>query len=102
MTSSLDGHIGFWDTKGAKNVKHLDLVWKPFLRVPLSAADNSFDYGLLGVSLRPPNGLKPDGAVKDKEKEKGGDSGKEPWISSKFFASTEVVIMHFGIILLVY
>jgi hypothetical protein len=30
----------------------LDLVWKPFLRVPLSAMDNTFDYGLTKATIR--------------------------------------------------
>jgi WD40 repeat protein len=51
VTASLDGQVCFWDTR-KKDLKSLDLVWKPFLRVPLSAMDNTFDYGLMKVSLK--------------------------------------------------
>lgn len=51
VTTSLDGQVFFWDTRFKKELKLLDLTWKPFLRVPLSAADNTFDYGLTHISL---------------------------------------------------
>ncbi|RKO93616.1 WD40-repeat-containing domain protein, partial [Blyttiomyces helicus] len=51
VTTSLDGQVAFWDTKYKKELKALDLVWKPFQRVPLSAMDNTFDYGLTKISI---------------------------------------------------
>ncbi|KAJ3118520.1 WD repeat-containing protein 63 [Phlyctochytrium bullatum] len=54
VTCSSDGQVFFWDTRSKKDLKSLDLLWKPFLRVPLSAMDNTFDYGLAKASIRPP------------------------------------------------
>lgn len=50
----------YWDLRGNRGTlgEHkpflgvLDLVWKPFLRVPLSAMDNTFDYGLTKATIR--------------------------------------------------
>jgi WD40 repeat protein len=54
VTASLDGYLYFWDLRFKKDLKSLDLAWKPFLRVPLGAADGSQDYGLtkLGLDLK--------------------------------------------------
>ncbi|KAJ3331023.1 WD repeat-containing protein 63 [Blyttiomyces sp. JEL0837] len=95
VTCSMDGQVCFWDTRNKKDVKALDLTWKPFLRVPLSAMDNTFDYGLTKVSLKAPlaeryvsetNLAKTPEKTPD-SKEKGGE--KESPFSSKFFCATE-------------
>ncbi|KAI9089425.1 WD40-repeat-containing domain protein [Phlyctochytrium arcticum] len=52
LTASLDGTVAFWDTRSKKDPRQLDLVWRPFLRVPLSAMDNTFDYSLSKVCFR--------------------------------------------------
>jgi WD40 repeat protein len=33
MTASLDGNVFIWDLRYRKEMKALDLVWKPFVRV---------------------------------------------------------------------
>ncbi|KAJ3389303.1 WD repeat-containing protein 63 [Lobulomyces angularis] len=52
ITASLDGTVFYWDTRYKKELKALDLAWKPFLRIPLSAMDNTFDYGLTKITIR--------------------------------------------------
>ncbi len=52
VTSSLDGTVAFWDLRFKKDWKSLDLAWRPFVRVPISAMDNSYDYSVTRVSLR--------------------------------------------------
>lgn len=52
VTSSLDGTIAFWDLRFKKDWKSLDLAWRPFIRVPISAMDNSYDYSVTKVSLQ--------------------------------------------------
>ncbi|KAJ1559288.1 WD repeat-containing protein 63 [Cladochytrium tenue] len=93
VTCSLDGQVAFWDTRGKRDLRQLDLVWKPFLRVPLSSVDNTFDYGLMKVSLHPPNSTRGEASTesdKPQSREKTAEKGKEPLVSSKFFVGTEV------------
>lgn len=52
VTSSLDGTIAFWDLRFKKDWKSLDLAWRPFIRVPITSMDNSFDYSVTRVNLR--------------------------------------------------
>jgi len=52
VTGSLDGTIAFWDLRFKKDWKSLDLAWRPFLRIPITAMDNSFDYSVTRVSLK--------------------------------------------------
>lgn len=52
ITASLDGSSFVWDLRYKKDLKALDLVWKPFLRIPLSAMDNTFDYGLTRITIK--------------------------------------------------
>lgn len=60
ITSSLDGSVFYWDLRGNRGIQGsekkdfsvLDLVWKPFLRIPLSAMDNTFDYGVTKATIR--------------------------------------------------
>ncbi|KAJ3272283.1 WD repeat-containing protein 63 [Terramyces sp. JEL0728] len=52
VTSSLDGTVAVWDLRFKKDWKSLDLAWRPFIRVPLSSLDNSYDYSLTRVSLK--------------------------------------------------
>ena len=52
ITASLDGSLFVWDLRYKKDLKALDLVWKPFLRIPLSAMDNTFDYGLTRITIK--------------------------------------------------
>ncbi|KAI9002305.1 WD40-repeat-containing domain protein [Gaertneriomyces semiglobifer] len=88
VTSSLDGQMAFWDTRYKKDWKSLDLVWRPFLRVPLSAMDNTFDYSLTKVNIRRLASDRADVAnlfpLDTPSSEK-----KPPEFSSKFFSATE-------------
>jgi WD40 repeat protein len=52
VTSSLDGTVAVWDLRFRKDWKSLDLAWRPFIRIPITAMDNSFDYSVTRVSLR--------------------------------------------------
>ncbi|KAJ3326149.1 WD repeat-containing protein 63 [Boothiomyces sp. JEL0866] len=52
VTCSLDGTVAIWDVRFKKDWKSLDLAWRPFIRVPISALDNSYDYSLTRVSLK--------------------------------------------------
>ncbi|KAI8906691.1 WD40-repeat-containing domain protein [Gorgonomyces haynaldii] len=85
VTCSLDGTVGFWDLRQKKEMKALDLTWRPFIRVPLQSMDNSFDYALTRVSIN---------TFVEGSKEKpssGGTERKEKakqW-TSKFYCSTE-------------
>ncbi|KAI9350807.1 WD40-repeat-containing domain protein [Obelidium mucronatum] len=99
VTCSADGQMCVWDTRSKKVLKELDLAWKPFLRVPLSAMDNTFDYGLTKVSLKSLDisaeaaaaAAKPKSQEKgeegDKKKDAKKDNGTLP--VSKFFTATE-------------
>ncbi|KAJ3003583.1 UNVERIFIED_CONTAM: WD repeat-containing protein 63, partial [Siphonaria sp. JEL0065] len=101
VTTSADGQVCIWDTRSKKVLKELDLAWKPFLRVPLSAMDNTFDYGLTKVSLKTLDvSAEAKAAAKPKSQEKGGEEGGEPkkkdkkgdtgtMSISKFFTATE-------------
>ncbi|KAJ3157426.1 WD repeat-containing protein 63 [Geranomyces michiganensis] len=90
VTASADGQVAFWDTRYKKELKALDLVWRPFLRVPLSAMDNTFDYSLTKVSIRRMQSEKgpSDAATTGAD---GGDKGdaKAETFASKFFCATE-------------
>lgn len=95
MTSSLDGTIAVWDLRFKKDLKALDLTWRPNLRVQLTSMDNSFDYSITKFSLRmnknevaaekhPIKSMDaPDGAEKPLKK----DLPKQ--FSSKFYCATE-------------
>ncbi|KAI8817694.1 WD40-repeat-containing domain protein [Fimicolochytrium jonesii] len=99
VTSSTDGQVAFWDTRFKKDLKSLDLVWRPFLRVPLSAMDNTFDYSLTKISIKKPptdkmssntDTAKPDdGSNKENKDGKDAKDAKETLFSSKFFSATE-------------
>ncbi|KAI9344780.1 WD40-repeat-containing domain protein [Zopfochytrium polystomum] len=92
VTCSLDGQVSFWDIRSKKDYKQLDLMWKPFLRVPLSSMDNTFDYGLLKVALKLPGMEKdvPAEPVTPSSREKTAEKGeKEPLVPSKFYVATE-------------
>ena len=52
VTSSLDGTVAFWDLRFKKDWKSLDLAWRPFIRIPITAMDNSYDYSVTRVSLQ--------------------------------------------------
>ncbi|KAI8613318.1 WD40-repeat-containing domain protein [Chytriomyces sp. MP71] len=98
VTCSLDGQVYIWDTRSKKDLKALDLTWKPFLRVPLSSMDNTFDYGLTKVSLKSlekgteGSGPKsPDKNGDDNGEKKKDKKDKESNLVSisKFFTATE-------------
>ncbi|KAJ3194937.1 WD repeat-containing protein 63 [Entophlyctis luteolus] len=94
VTCSLDGQVYFWDTRSKKDLRALDLAWKPFLRVPLSAMDNTFDYGLTKVSLKSMNFIdarkeKPKSGDKSEEKRDAKKDAASVVPISKFFASSE-------------
>ncbi|KND04124.1 uncharacterized protein SPPG_01562 [Spizellomyces punctatus DAOM BR117] len=88
VTTSVDGQVAFWDTRYKKDFKALDLVWRPFLRVPLSAMDNTFDYSLTKISIR--RVLADKGtATTDPTQSDALTEVKPETFSSKFFCSTE-------------
>jgi dynein intermediate chain 3, axonemal len=43
--------MAVWDIRFKKDLKSLDLTWRPNLRISLSSLDNSFDYSLINFSL---------------------------------------------------
>ncbi|KAJ3141403.1 WD repeat-containing protein 63 [Physocladia obscura] len=92
VTCSLDGQVCMWDTRSKKDLKALDLTWKPFIRVPLSAIDNTFDYGLTKVSLKSlsdmANTVKPKTSEKSEEKKETKKDSNAITIS-KFYTATE-------------
>ncbi|KAJ3109442.1 WD repeat-containing protein 63 [Phlyctochytrium planicorne] len=85
VTCSSDGQACFWDTRSKKDLKSLDLIWKPFLRVPLSAMDNTFDYGLAKISIKPPLIEK---LMSDLNLNEKADKNAQKF-STKFFSATE-------------
>ncbi|KAJ3414206.1 WD repeat-containing protein 63 [Chytridiales sp. JEL 0842] len=93
VTASLDGQVCFWDTK-RKDVKSLDMVWKPFFRLSLSSMDNTFDYGLMKISLKgmmsaiEKMGSEANIANTSEKPEKGEKQPPETNLT-KFFAATE-------------
>ncbi|ORY28245.1 WD40 repeat-like protein [Rhizoclosmatium globosum] len=98
VTCSADGQVCVWDTRSKKVLKELDLAWKPFLRVPLSAMDNTFDYGLTKVTLKTLSDHLAEQPAKPKSQGKEGEEGapkkdakKDTGIIpiSKFFTATE-------------
>ncbi|KAJ3090116.1 WD repeat-containing protein 63 [Quaeritorhiza haematococci] len=92
VTASLDGSVCFWDTRYKKDLKSLDLTWKPFMRVPLSAMDNTFDYGITRISIRTGGQT---AEKQEKAASAAGGSGRssaksrEKVVPSKFFCATE-------------
>ncbi|KAJ3138701.1 WD repeat-containing protein 63 [Geranomyces variabilis] len=89
VTASADGQVAFWDTRFKKELKALDLVWRPFLRVPLSAMDNTFDYSLTKVSIKRMQSEKgPAASAASVDGTDKADSKAETF-ASKFFCATE-------------
>lgn len=108
-TVSLDGYLNFWDLRFKKDLKSLDLAWKPTFRVPLSPLDSDVEFGLTKLSLC----YKASEEKVVKEKTEGGenkenagdrsgnavkvkgstdidkDTEKALVLSSKFFCATE-------------
>ncbi|PIK53480.1 WD repeat-containing protein 63 [Apostichopus japonicus] len=71
LTASVDGTIGIWDTRPSKSqsqtaddgkednplgvattFKHLDLTWKPIIKIHMSRLEGSGDYGPVRVSFQ--------------------------------------------------
>jgi hypothetical protein len=50
-TGSLDGHVFFWDMRFKRDLKALDLVWKPLFKLSLASVDGGFEYGSTSVNL---------------------------------------------------
>lgn len=84
-TASLDGTVAFWDLRYKKDIKSLDLVWRPFLRVQISALDNSYDYSVTQVSL---NTIMSSIIAPKKSEEDKVEKKIKTW-TSKFFCATE-------------
>ncbi|KAJ3055753.1 WD repeat-containing protein 63 [Rhizophlyctis rosea] len=101
VTTSLDGQVCFWDMRYKKEWTALDLVWRPFLRVPLSSMDNTFDYGLTKISIhhdtssgdqtaaskRPSSPDKPRPTSSEKPRTASAATDKGP--VSRFYCATE-------------
>ncbi|XP_072024061.1 dynein axonemal intermediate chain 3-like isoform X2 [Amphiura filiformis] len=87
LSASVDGTVGIWDTKPPKGqtpsvedarqdnplgvpttFKHLDLTWKPTLKIPVFRVEGSGEYGVTRISIQERQGDR--GAV---EKLKTGD-----------------------------
>jgi len=66
ITTSLDGQIFFWDLHFKKEIKMLDLTWRPLLKFSISALDNTYDYGILCLNIQ-----KSQIYETDKKKDKG-------------------------------
>ncbi|KAI8810116.1 WD40-repeat-containing domain protein [Cladochytrium replicatum] len=86
VSCSLDGQVLFWDMRYKKEVRALDLTWKPLLRVPLSSLDNTFDYGLTKFCLRSGYDAEKTSVTKS---EKGSDKKSQTSLSSKFYSASE-------------
>ncbi|KAG4092483.1 WD40 repeat-like protein [Neocallimastix lanati (nom. inval.)] len=52
ITGSLDGQVYFWDLRFKKEIKMLDLTWRPLLRFSISSLDNTYDYGILRINIQ--------------------------------------------------
>lgn len=92
VTSALDGQIFFWDLRFKKDLKSLDLVWKPLFKVPMMSGDNTFDYGITKISLKPFQVEKDDERKEKGNKERENNETKEKTksnLATKFFAATE-------------
>ena len=93
-TCSLDGTVAFWDLRFKKDFASLDLTWRPFLRVPLSAMDNTFDYGLNKISIVPPVAAGKGVPMSTTQSsstssDKSGTRGTHHTSQSKFYCATE-------------
>jgi len=51
LSTSLDGLVNFWDIRFKKDYKSVDLMWKPFFRVPLLTQDGTIEFGLTRIAL---------------------------------------------------
>jgi len=52
ITGSLDGQVYFWDLRFKKEIKMLDLTWRPLLRLAISSLDNTYDYGIMCINIQ--------------------------------------------------
>jgi len=52
ITGSLDGQVFFWDLRFKKELKMLDLTWRPLLKIAISSLDNTYDYGILCLNIQ--------------------------------------------------
>ncbi|OUM60331.1 hypothetical protein PIROE2DRAFT_46349, partial [Piromyces sp. E2] len=52
LTGSLDGQIYFWDLRFKKELKMLDLTWRPSLKIAISSLDNTYDYGIMCINIQ--------------------------------------------------
>jgi WD40 repeat protein len=52
ITGSLDGQVYFWDLRFKKEIKMLDLTWRPLLKFSISSLDNTYDYGILSLNIQ--------------------------------------------------
>ncbi len=86
ITTSLDGYLFFWDLRFKKDLKSLDLAWKPFYRAPMMIIDGSTEYGLTKLAL--------DQKVSEDLREKTKsmqelDKDDQPILVTKFYCGTE-------------
>jgi WD40 repeat protein len=98
VTTSTDGSVAVWDLRFKKDLKSLDLTWRPFLRVPISSIDNSHDYSVTKISLRTTEVENSIGifiltVVKKQETASEGENEKivkpKSNFTTKFYAATE-------------
>ncbi|XP_058964872.1 dynein axonemal intermediate chain 3-like [Pocillopora verrucosa] len=119
MSCAADGTVLVWDTRPSKSAapsqavghnpvgilptfKHLDLTWKPVLRVTVSHSVGAGEFGPSVFSISERQGARTSGSKPSEEKEtreisnlstglsKGRDHGKPlENVSSKFFIGTE-------------
>lgn len=54
ITVSTDAYALIWDLRYRKDLKSLDLVWRPLLRISITSLDGTTDYGCTRVCLKCP------------------------------------------------
>eukprot|EP01135_Chromosphaera_perkinsii_P005184 Nk52_evm2s322 gene=Nk52_evmTU2s322 len=56
-TIATDGVVLFWDIRQKKELKALDHLWKPYLRIPLSKQDVAGDFGATKMNIAEVQGI---------------------------------------------
>ncbi|KAL7754264.1 hypothetical protein RI367_000245 [Sorochytrium milnesiophthora] len=96
VSAALDGYVYFWDLRYRKDLRGLDLVWRPFFKIPLLALDSAAEYGLTKLSLRSPTSDREKDTAPaektektEKAKDKDKDAKAQPVYSRLVCASEE-------------
>lgn len=120
LSGSTDGMVAIWDTRPPKGhtpsiedtkadnplgvsmtYKHLDLTWKPTLKIPVGRVEGTGEYGVTRISMQERQGKRTSGDKKQASLEQKESSGgmlragsakdKKPLegVTTKFFVGTE-------------